>query len=105
VRRLVTAHAASAGPGRGERPAKFRTFQNQPAQRGRALERQLRRFLGTTSGRKAQYARVLIAALDFGRIPRPLDRLLTGSGGAAVRRTGRIIRPEPPSMSAEPRRP
>jgi hypothetical protein len=85
--------------------ARFRTFQNQPAQRGRAVERQLRRFLGTTSGRKAQYARALIAALDFGRVPRPLDRLLSGSGGGAVRGTGRIIRPELPRISAEPRQP
>ena len=58
--------------------ARFRTFQNQPAQRGRAVERQLRRFLGTTSGRKAQYARALVNALDLDRIPRPLDQLLTG---------------------------
>jgi hypothetical protein len=56
--------------------ARFRTFQHQPAQRGRAVERQLRRFLGTTSGRKAQYACALIAALDLRRVPRPLDRLL-----------------------------
>jgi hypothetical protein len=57
--------------------ARFRTFQNQPAQRGRPVERQLRRFLGTTSGRKSQYARALVTALDPGRIPRPLDQLLT----------------------------
>jgi len=65
--------------------ARFRLFQNQPAQRGRAVERQLRRFLGTTSGRKARYARRLVLALDGTRVPRPLDRLLasisqTGSG-------------------------
>ncbi len=57
--------------------ARFRTFQNQPAQRGRPVERQLRRFLGTTSGRKAQYARALSTTLDLDRIPRPLDQLLT----------------------------
>jgi Overcoming lysogenization defect protein-like, TOPRIM domain len=56
--------------------ARFRTFQNQPAQRGRPAERQLRRFLGTTSGRKAHYARALVAALDDDRIPLPLHRLL-----------------------------
>jgi hypothetical protein len=56
--------------------ARFRVFQNQPAQRGRAVERQLRRFMGTTSGRKARYARTLVSALDPNRIPRPLDRLL-----------------------------
>jgi hypothetical protein len=56
--------------------ARFRVFQNQPAQRGRAVERQLHRFMGTTSGRKAQYARRLVLALDPGRVPRPLDHLL-----------------------------
>jgi hypothetical protein len=56
--------------------ARFRMFQNQPAQRGRPAERQLRRFLGTTSGRKARYARVLVDALEPDRVPRPLDRVL-----------------------------
>ncbi|MEV4655850.1 ATP-dependent endonuclease [Micromonospora sp. NPDC049301] len=55
---------------------RFRVFQNQPAQRGRAVERQLRRFMGTMSGRKARYARALVRALDPARVPRPLDRLL-----------------------------
>jgi hypothetical protein len=55
---------------------RFRVFQNQPAQRGRTVERQLRRFMGTTSGRKARYAHSLVQALDPARIPRPLDRLL-----------------------------
>lgn len=58
--------------------ARFRLFQNQPAQRGRPVERQLRRFMGTTSGRKARYARSLVLALDRDRVPRPLDRLLAG---------------------------
>ncbi len=61
--------------------ARFRAFQNQPAQRGRAVERQLRRFLGTTSGRKAHYARALVLALDADRIPRPLDHLLADAPG------------------------
>jgi hypothetical protein len=56
--------------------ARFRLFQNQPAQRGRTVERQLRRFMGTTSGRKARYARALVSALDAERVPRPLDNLL-----------------------------
>jgi hypothetical protein len=54
----------------------FRTFQNQPAQRSRALDRQLRRFLGTTSGRKERYAAILIGALDPMRIPAALENLL-----------------------------
>jgi hypothetical protein len=55
---------------------RFRMFQDQPAQRGRAVERQLRRFMGTTSGRKARYAAALAAALDRSRVPEPLEHLL-----------------------------
>ena len=54
----------------------FRTLQKQPAQQGRTHEEQLRRFLGTRGGRKIQYARVLVEALDPSRVPRPLDRVL-----------------------------
>jgi hypothetical protein len=55
---------------------RFRGFENQPAQRGKAVEQQLRRFMGTTSGRKARYARALALELDPDRVPRPLDGLL-----------------------------
>jgi len=54
----------------------FRTFQKQPAWRGRSVEEQLRRFFGTTSGRKIQSAALLVNALDLGRVPRPLDGVL-----------------------------
>ncbi|MEZ0069341.1 hypothetical protein ABIA32_005385 [Streptacidiphilus sp. MAP12-20] len=54
----------------------FRTFQKQPAQRERTTEQQLRRFMGTLSGRKIHYARSLVEGLDPARVPRPLDRLL-----------------------------
>ncbi|MEY9964199.1 hypothetical protein ABIA33_002241 [Streptacidiphilus sp. MAP12-16] len=54
----------------------FRTFQNQPAQRGRAVEQQLRRFMGTLSGRKIHYAHALVDNLELTRVPRPLDALL-----------------------------
>jgi hypothetical protein len=54
----------------------FRTFQKQPAQRGRTIEAQLRRFMGTRSGRKSVYARLLIDALPLTRVPRPLERVL-----------------------------
>ncbi|WP_223692839.1 ATP-dependent endonuclease [Leifsonia poae] len=59
----------------------FRTFQRQPAQRDRSAERQLHRFLGTTSGRKEQYARELVTAaatLVGVTPPAPLRRLLDG---------------------------
>ena len=54
----------------------FRTFQKQPAWRGREPEDQLRRFLGTHSGRKARSAALLVDALAPAQVPRPLDRLL-----------------------------
>jgi OLD-like protein len=54
----------------------FRTMQKQPAQQGRTVEQQLRRFMGTRGGRKIQYARLLVDALDLDNVPRPLDRLL-----------------------------
>jgi hypothetical protein len=56
--------------------ARFRVFQNQPAQRGRPIERQLHRFMGTTGGRKAKYARAFVEVLEPDRVPRPLDRVL-----------------------------
>lgn len=55
----------------------FRTFQQQPAQQGVAIDRQLHRFMGTRSGRKSQYAGLIAAALDPASIPRPLDRVLS----------------------------
>jgi hypothetical protein len=54
----------------------FRTLQKQPAQRGRTIDEQLRRFMGSRGGRKILYARLLVDALDVTRVPRPLDRLL-----------------------------
>jgi hypothetical protein len=60
---------------RGELPS-FRTFQKQPAWRGRTNEEQLRRFIGTHSGRKIESAASLVRALDLARVPRPLDGVL-----------------------------
>jgi hypothetical protein len=54
----------------------FRTFQRQPVWRGRSSQDQLRRFIGTHSGRKARYARLLVDALELTNVPRPLDRVL-----------------------------
>lgn len=54
----------------------FRTFQKQPAWRGRTDEEQLRRFFGTQRGRKIQSASLLVGALDLNRVPRPLDGVL-----------------------------
>ncbi|MEV6812994.1 TOPRIM nucleotidyl transferase/hydrolase domain-containing protein [Micromonospora sp. NPDC051296] len=57
----------------------FRLFQRQPAQQGRELTAQLRRFIGTRSGRKEAYARLLVHALDLDRVPRPLDGVLASA--------------------------
>jgi hypothetical protein len=55
----------------------FRTFCRQPAQRDRTAAAQLRRFMGTRSGRKIHYGRVLAEALDPARVPAPLEHLLS----------------------------
>jgi len=70
------ARALAAGVDAQGELGSFRTFQKQPAQQGRTDEEQLRRFMGTRSGRKIQYARLLIDALDLTEVPRPLDRVL-----------------------------
>jgi hypothetical protein len=54
----------------------FRTFAKQPAQRVRPRELQLRRFLGTRSGRKIHYGHVLAQALDLTQVPQPLASVL-----------------------------
>ncbi len=59
-----------------EETGALRTFQQQPAQRGRPAHQQLRRFMGTRSGRKVEYARLLVDHLDLGRVPEPLDHVL-----------------------------
>jgi hypothetical protein len=57
----------------------FRTLQKQPAWRGRPIEGQLRRFMGSGGRRKIRYARFLVEALDLDRVPRPLDQVLAQS--------------------------
>ena len=55
----------------------FLTFTRQPAHRDTARDRQLRRFMGTRSGRKIRYGHILAAALDLTLIPAPLASLLS----------------------------
>ncbi|MFY1672316.1 TOPRIM nucleotidyl transferase/hydrolase domain-containing protein [Plantactinospora sp. WMMB334] len=55
----------------------FRSLQAQPAWRGRPLDAQMRRFLGSGSRRKLRYARLLVeTAVGRDGLPRPLDALL-----------------------------
>ncbi|MCW2974879.1 MAG: hypothetical protein JWM06_160 [Actinomycetia bacterium] len=75
IRSLGAASVEQVIDAQGELGA-FRTLQKQPAQRGRADEQLLRRFMGTRGGRKIQYARLLVDALDLDQVPRPLDGVL-----------------------------
>lgn len=51
-------------------------FRQQPAQRDRPDEKRLHRFMGTHGGRKEQYGRAFVDALDLDRVPKPLADLL-----------------------------
>jgi hypothetical protein len=56
--------------------ASFRILCQQPAQRARTREQQVKRFFGARSGRKIRYAQLLTEALAPASVPRPLDRVL-----------------------------
>ncbi|MGH2686127.1 MAG: TOPRIM nucleotidyl transferase/hydrolase domain-containing protein [Actinomycetota bacterium] len=75
IRALLVAAVVEVIAAEGELGS-LRRLQKQPAQRGRSPEAQLRRFMGTRSGRKQRYARLLVDALDLGRVPRVLDGVL-----------------------------
>ncbi|WP_320776360.1 TOPRIM nucleotidyl transferase/hydrolase domain-containing protein [Streptomyces sp. CRN 30] len=74
IRALGTARVTELVREQGDlRP--LTTFLNQPAQRDRTAQQQLRRFLGTKKGRKIHYGRVLTEACADDRVPAPLDDL------------------------------
>ncbi|QIQ05042.1 TOPRIM nucleotidyl transferase/hydrolase domain-containing protein [Streptomyces liangshanensis] len=75
IRALGTDRVAELVEAEGDLRA-LQTFLRQPAQQGRPSQQQLRRFLGTKKGRKIHYGRVLVEALEPGRVPAPLDDLL-----------------------------
>jgi hypothetical protein len=52
---------------------RFRSFQNQPAQRHKTIEAQLWRWLGN---HKIRYAPLMVEALDLEQVPRPLRGVL-----------------------------
>ena len=54
----------------------FRTFQKQPAWRGRPVESQLRRFMGSADRRRVRYGPRFVEGLELSEIPRPLDGVL-----------------------------
>ncbi|MFI0423247.1 TOPRIM nucleotidyl transferase/hydrolase domain-containing protein [Spongiactinospora sp. 9N601] len=75
IRALGTAAVERVVDAGGELSS-FRTLQRQLAWRGRSTHDQLRRFMGSGSGRKIRYSGLLVEALDLDRVPRPLDMLL-----------------------------
>lgn len=64
------------------------TFRRQPFQRERPESERLRRFLGTTSGRKIRYGALLAEAVPLERMPPPLLEVLD-----SVRPDGRAEQP------------
>lgn len=71
----------------------YRKLQAMPFHRDRPVPAQLHRFLGTTSGRKIRYARLLVGALDLRRVPRPLEAVLAAA---------QQLPPPPPSPQLPP---
>lgn len=60
---------------------RFRSFQNQPAQRHKRLDAQIWRWLGN---HKIRYAPLMVASLDLQRTPRPLDAVLAYAANPAL---------------------
>jgi hypothetical protein len=56
--------------------SRFRTLQKQPSWRGRPVEDQLHRFMGSGGRRKIRYARLLVETLELDAVPRPLAGVL-----------------------------
>jgi hypothetical protein len=75
IRALGTEHVERVIDDLGDGES-FRRFRAQPTQRMRTPEEQLRRFMGTRSGRKARYGNALVDAMDLGSVPRPLEMVL-----------------------------
>jgi hypothetical protein len=82
IRALGTAATLALLDAQGELDS-FCRFQEQPAQRERGLDAQLRRFLGTRAGRKVRYGSLLIDAIDLARVPRALELVIAHAREAA----------------------
>jgi hypothetical protein len=62
----------------------FRRFQEQPAQSGRGLHAQLRRFMGTRARRKIRYGSLLIEAINLAQVPRALELVIAHARASAT---------------------
>jgi hypothetical protein len=83
MRALGTSAVQAVIEAEGDLPS-FRTFQKQPAWRGRPVDAQIRRYLGSSDRRHLRYPRLLVEALDPEQVPRPLDGVLAQVGGSAA---------------------
>ncbi|WP_219472028.1 TOPRIM nucleotidyl transferase/hydrolase domain-containing protein [Nonomuraea rhizosphaerae] len=81
IRALGTAGVEDVIDSEGELSS-FRTLQRQLVWRERPAHEQLRRFMGSGSGRKIRYSGLLVAALELDRVPRPLNMLLAHLTGS-----------------------
>jgi Overcoming lysogenization defect protein-like, TOPRIM domain len=79
IRALGAARVEEVLAGEGDLET-FRTFQNQPAWRGRPVEAQLRRWLHAADRRNTRYPPLLINALEAGDVPPPLEGVLAAVG-------------------------
>jgi OLD-like protein len=75
IRALGTAAVEDVAAAQGDLGS-FRTLQKQPAWRGRPVEEQLRRFMGSGGRRKIRYAQLLVEKLEPAQVPRPLELVL-----------------------------
>ena len=75
IRALGTTAVEAVITAQGELDS-FRRFQEQPAQRGRSLDAQLHRFMGTRARRKVRYGSLLTEAIDLARVPRALELVI-----------------------------
>ncbi|GAB6903310.1 hypothetical protein JCM9957A_64020 [Kineosporia succinea] len=82
IRALGPAAVLDVIAAEGER-ARFETLAQQPDHRGERVEDQLRRFLGTRSGRKIHYPPLLVEALPAGAEPPCLTGVLRSALAAA----------------------
>ena len=93
IRALGTAAVEAVLDVQGELNS-FRRFQEQPAQKGRGLDAQLRRFMGTRARRKIRYGSLLIEAIDLDRLPRPLELVIAHARASATSKATNPVRPE-----------
>lgn len=85
VRALGAARMLELIETRGQLGA-FSTYRKQPAQRAKPLETQLHGWLHNW---KIRYSAPLVEALDLGRVPPPLERVLAHAASTAGEREGR----------------